>query len=204
MTRAMRFVIALGVFLLVPISAQAQDAGAIAGFGGVSISGTSTSTMPDLGGNVSFRLTPGIEVIAEAGRVGNVLPSLADTIFSATNSGLRASAFYGEGGIRFRLAPHARVSPYAEATAGMSRLDVTSTRLGPVAGGLTSAAIAFLGRNGPVAGAGGGVLVSAGSVVFDVGYRYKQFFPPDALGMALGFGETLSSHQLRAGVGVRF
>jgi hypothetical protein len=204
MSRASRFVIAFGVFLLVPISAQAQDAGAISGFGGVSISGISTSTMPDLGGNVSFRLTPGIEVIAEAGRVGNVLPSLADTVFSATDSGLRASAFYGEGGVRFRLAPHARVSPYAEATAGMSRLDVTSTRLGPVAGGLTSAAIAFLGRSGPVAGAGGGVLVNAGPVVFDVGYRYKQFFPPDALEMALGFGETLSSHQLRAGIGVRF
>ena len=56
MSRASRFVIALGVFLLVPISAQAQDAGAIAGFGGVSISGTSTSNVPDVGGNLkSFR-----------------------------------------------------------------------------------------------------------------------------------------------------
>jgi opacity protein-like surface antigen len=203
MTRASRFVIALGVFLLLPIPAQAQNAGAIAGFGGVSISGTS-STAPDLGGNFSFQLTPGIELIAEAGRVGNVLPPLADTLFSATNGGLRASAFYGEGGVRFRLAPHARVSPYAEATAGMSRLNVTSTMLGPMVGGLTSAAIGLLDRTGPVAGAGGGLLVTAGPVVVDLGYRYKQFFPPEPLGTVLGLGETLRSHQLRAGFGVRF
>jgi len=203
MTRASRFVIALGVFLLVPISAQAQGAGAIAGFGGVSISG-SASTTPDVGGNLSFELAPGIGLVAEAGRVGNVLPPLADTVFSATNSGIRASAFYGEGGVRFRLAPHARVSPYAEATAGVARLTVTSTRLGPLAGGLTSAAIALLGRTGPVAGAGGGVLVNAGPVVFDLGYRYKQFFPPDPLETVLGLGQPLRSHQVRAGFGVRF
>ena len=106
MTRALRFVIALGVSLLVPISAHAQGAGANAGFGGVSIS-SSSATTPDLGGNLSFELAPGIGLIAEAGRVGNVLPTLADTLFSVTSSGLRASAFYGEGGVRFRLAPHA-------------------------------------------------------------------------------------------------
>lgn len=200
---ASRFVMALGVCLLAPISAQAQGAGAIAGFGGVSISSHS-STVPDVGGNLSFELTPGIGLIAEAGRVGNVLPPLADTIFSATNTGIRASAFYGEGGVRFRLAPHARVSPYAEATAGVARLTVTSDRLGSLAGGLTSAAIGLLGRTGPVAGAGGGILVNAGPVVFDLGYRYKQFFPPEPLDTVLGLGQTLRSHQVRAGFGVRF
>jgi hypothetical protein len=203
MTRAWRYVIALGVFLLAPIPAHAQGAGAIAGFGGVSISGTS-AIVPDVGGNLSFELTPGVAVIAEAGRVGNVLPPLADALFSATNSGVRASAFYGEGGVRFRLAPHARVSPYAEATAGVARLAVTSDRLGPLAGGLTSAAMAYLGRTGPVAGAGGGILVSAGPVLFDLGYRYKQFFPAEALETVLGLGQPLRSHQVRAGFGVRF
>jgi hypothetical protein len=203
MTRALRFVIALGVSLLVPIPAHAQGAGAIAAFGGVSISG-SPSTTPDVGGNLSFELAPGIGLIAEAGRVGNVLPSLADTLFSATNSGIRASAFYGEGGVRFRLAPHARVSPYAEATAGVARLTVTSDRLGPLASGLTSAAIGLLGRTGPVAGGGGGILVSVGPVVVDLGYRYKQFFPPEPLDTVLGLGQSLRSHQVRAGFGVRF
>ena len=203
MTRALRFLITLGVFLVLPVSAQAQGGGAIAGFGGVSLTG-SGSTAPDLGGNLAFELTPGVELIAEAGRVGNVLPPLADTLFSATNSGIRASALYAEGGVRFQLAPNARVSPYAEATAGISRLTVTSARLGSLASGLTSAAIGLLGRTGPVAGAGGGILLNAGPVVFDLGYRYKQFFPPAPLEMALGLGQPLRSHQARVGFGVRF
>ena len=203
MTRALRFMITLGVFLLLPVSAHAQGRGAIAGFGGMSLTG-SGSTEPDLGGNLAFELTPGVELIGEAGRVANVLPPLADTLFSTTNSGIRASALYAEGGVRFQLAPHARVSPYAEATAGISRLTVTSARLGPLASGLTSAAIALLGRTGPVAGAGGGILLKAGPVVFDLGYRYKQFFPSAPLEMALGLGEPLRSHQARVGFGVRF
>jgi hypothetical protein len=203
MTRAPRLGIALLVSLILPASAHAQGAAAIAGFGGLSVTGTAPD-MPDLGGNLTFQVTPGIDVIAEAGRIGNVLPPIADTVFAATNSGIRASAFYGEGGVRFRLAPHSRVSPYAEATAGVSRLNVTSTRLGPLAGGLTSAAIALLGRNGPVAGAGGGVLVGAGPVVIDLGYRYKQFFPPEPLNTVIGLGQDLRSHQVRVGFGVRF
>ena len=96
------------------------------------------------------------------------------------------------------------MTPYAEATAGVARLDVSSSRLGPLAGGLTSAAIGLLGRNGPVAGGGGGVLFGAGPVVFDVGYRYKQFFPPEPLETALGLGQRLRSLQVRFGFGVRF
>jgi opacity protein-like surface antigen len=203
MTRAWTLAAALGVCLLSPVSARAQGAGAIGGFGGVSI-GASTSPTPDLGGTLSFRLTPGVEVLAEAGRVGNVVPPLTDALFAATNSGIRASALYAEGGVRFKFAPLSAVTPYAEATAGIARLDVSSSRLGPLAGAAVSAALAFVGTTGPVAGAGGGVLVNAGPLVFDVGYRYKQFFPPAPFEMVLGLGQSLRSHQVRAGVGVRF
>ena len=203
MTSALRVVIVVGVLLITPIAAHAQGAAAISGFGGVSLTGSGSAT-PDLGGNLSFELTPDVELVAEAGRVGNVLPTVADTLFSAANTGLRASAFYAEGGVRFKLAPHSRISPYAEATAGVARLDVNSSRLGPLVGGLTSAAIGLLGRNGPVAGAGGGILLGAGPVVFDVGYRYKQFFPPEPLETVLGLGQPLRSHQVRFGFGVRF
>lgn len=203
MTRVPRLGIVLGVLLLVPLSAHAQGSAAVAGFGGVSLNGSTIAT-PDLGGNLSFEITPGVQVLAEVGRVGNVLPPLADTIFSAANTGIRASALYAEGGVRFKLAPRSNVSPYAEASAGISRLDVSSTRLGPIAGGLTSAGIALLGRNAPLVGAGGGVLIGAGPVVFDVGYRYKQFFPSDPLELVLGLGQPLRSHQVRAGFGVRF
>lgn len=202
MTPALRLVIALSVSLLITAPSEAQT-GAVSGFGGVSVN-SSLSRVPDLGGNLAFELTPGVELIAEAGRVGNVLPPVADALFSATNSGIRASALYGEGGVRFRLAPRAHVSPYAEATAGVARLDVSSSRLGPLAGSLASAGIALLGRTGPVAGAGGGVLIGAGPVVFDLGYRYKQFFPPEPLQTVLGLGQTLRSHQVRVGFGVRF
>jgi opacity protein-like surface antigen len=201
MTAALRLAIALSVFLI-PAASEAQS-GAISGFGGVSINGSGSRT-PDLGGNLAFELTPGVELIAEAGRVGNVLPPVADALFSATNTGIRASALYAEGGVRFQLAPRSHLSPYAEATAGVARLDVTSTRLGPLASGLTSAGIALLGRTGPVAGAGAGILIGAGPVVFDVGYRYKQFFPPQPLETVLGLGQTLRSHQVRVGFGVRF
>jgi hypothetical protein len=203
MKRALRSVIALSVFLLIPVSSRAQTAGTLSGFGGVSIAGNGSSA-PDLGGNLAFELTPGVELIAEAGRAGNVLPSLANTIFSATNTGLRASALYAEGGARFVLVPRSHVSPYAEATAGIARLDVTSTRLGSVSGALASTAVALLGRTGPVAGAGGGILLGVGPVIFDVGYRYKQFFPPEPLETVLGFGQPLRSHQVRVGLGVRF
>ena len=203
MTRARRSVLAFGLFLVLPIRAEAQGAGAVTGFGGVSING-SESGAADLGGTLSFQLTPGVELLGEVGRVGNILPALSDTVFGVTNSGLRASAFYGEGGVRFRLAPHANISPYAEATAGLSRLSVTSTRFGPLVNGAASAALTLLGRTGPVAGVGGGVLFGAGPVVIDLGYRYKQFFPGEPLETVLGLGQPLRSHHLRAGFGVRF
>jgi opacity protein-like surface antigen len=203
MTRAWTLAAALGVCLLVPIPASAQGAGAIGGFGGVSL-GSSTSPTPDLGGTLSFRLTPGVELLAEAGRVGNVVPPLADALFSATNSGIRASALYAEGGVRFKFAPASAVTPYAEATAGIARLDVSSSRLGPLANAAVSAALAFVGTTGPVAGGGGGVMINAGPLVFDVGYRYKQFFPSAPFETVLGLGQSLRSHQVRAGVGVRF
>ena len=203
MTRTWTFAGALALYLVTPVSASAQDAGAIAGFGGLSV-GASTSPAPDLGGTLSFRLAPGVELLAEAGRVGNVVPPLADAVFSATSSGIRASALYAEGGVRFKFAPGSTVTPYAEASAGIARLDISSSRLGPLADGAVSAALAFVGTTGPVAGGGGGVMINAGRMVFDVGYRYKQFFPPEPFGLVLGLGQSLRSHQLRAGVGVRF
>jgi opacity protein-like surface antigen len=39
-----------------------------------------------------------VHVLGEAGRLGNVLPPLANAVF--TVPGVRVSAFYGEGGVR--------------------------------------------------------------------------------------------------------
>lgn len=199
------FGIALGtaLYLLTPAALQAQSVGALEGFGGLTISDFD-STRPNVGGTLTFQLTPGVHVIAEAGRLGNVLPPLSDSLLSISTIGVNASAFYAEGGIRFLARPGSSVTPYGEATAGVARLNVSSDRLGGWGNVITDAALSFVGRTGPVAGVGGGLLLRTGPVLFDVGYRYKQLFPPELLGSLLGLGEDLQSHQVRVGVGVNF
>jgi hypothetical protein len=194
----------LFAFALVhPTLAAAGTGATIGGFGGVSISGLE-SQRPSLGGTVTATLVPSLEIVGEVGRVGSVLPSRAGTIFSIGQTGLRASAFYGEGGIRLIAAPRSSVTPYGEATAGYARLDVTSDRLGAFADVATSLALGFVGRTMPVASLGGGVLLRGGPVVFDLGYRYKQLFADQVLQDVLGLGEPLRAHEVRAGVSVRF
>src|SRR5690606_36554940 len=100
-------------------------------------------------------------------------------------AGVKASAIYGEGGIRLVATPRSAVRPYAEATAGVARIGLSSSGLGTIGDLLVPAAFSFVSRTGPVAGVGGGVLVHTGSVVFDVGYRFMQLYPPDTLQAAL-------------------
>jgi hypothetical protein len=157
-----------------------------------------------VGGTATFALIPEVHVVGEVGRLGDVLPSRSDTIFSAAQTGLRASAFYGAGGIRLIAAPRSVFTPYGEATAGVARLSVTSDRLGTIGNVATSLALGFVGRTMPIASLGGGFIVQGGPVVFDVGYRYNQLFANTTLQAALGLGEPLRSHELRAGIGIRF
>jgi len=186
-----------------PAIVFADTGGTVTGFGGVTVSGLE-SQRPSLGGTVTFTLVPELQIVGEVGRIGNVLPSRAETLLSLGQSGLRASAFYGEGGVRLIAAPHSSVTPYGEATAGFARLDVTSDRLGSIGNLATSLALGFVDRTMPVASVGGGVLLRGGPVVLDLGYRYKQLFATEAIQDILGLGEPLRAHELRAGVGVRF
>jgi len=188
----------------VPRTALAQGNAALGAFGGVTLNGFENHR-PSLGGTITFELTPGIQAIGEIGNIGNVLPLLPDAVFSATQSGLRASAFYGEGGVRFvspRRTQH--VTPYAEATAGIARLSVTNTYFNAYENAAASLGLAYAGRTAPMAGLGAGVLVRTGPVVIDFGYRYKQLFPNETVQAVLGFGEPLRTHQLRIGIGFRF
>ena len=105
---------------------------------------------------MTFNVVPGIQIVGEAGRIGNVLPTLANSVFSLAQTDLRASVFYGEGGVRFVVAPGAAVTLYAEATGGVARLDVSSARLGTVASAVTSIALGLAGRTTPIAGGGTG------------------------------------------------
>jgi hypothetical protein len=187
---------------LLPAVALAQGNSAIVGFGGFSLNGFD-STGTSVGGAVAVNVTPGIQAVGEVGRLGNVLPTLSETVFSVARTGISASALYGEGGVRL-LAPQAAVAPYVEATAGVARLDIDSSFLGGLGGVATDVALGFVGRTMPIASVGGGVLARGGPVVFDVGYRYKRLFADEVLQTVLGFGQPLHAHQLRAGIGVRF
>jgi hypothetical protein len=189
--------------LMSPAAAAAQGHSSIEGFGGFGLT-TLQSHRPSLGGAVTFDVTPNVQVIGEAGRLGNVLPTLSSNVFDLTRSGLRVSAFYVNGGARFLAAPSSRVTPYGEVTAGVARIDVNSTQFGALGNLATSLALGFVGRTSPMAGVGGGVLVRGGPVVFDLGYRYKQLFADDLLQAALGFGRPLGAPEVRAGIGVRF
>ena len=198
----------LGIFslLLLPATAFAQGANtAIVGFGGLTMNGYNSSST-SLGGSVAYNLIPGMQVVGEVGHLGNVMPTLADTLYSVAGAGLNVSAFYGEGGVRI-LAPRTAFAPYAEATAGYAKLDLSSpylSGLGGLAGVAANIGLGFVDRTTPIASVGGGLFAHSGPVVFDVGYRYKQLFANDVLQGVLGLGQPLHTHEVRFGVGVRF
>jgi hypothetical protein len=198
--------VCLVLILLTPRSSSAQ--GSIDGFGGLSLNQFSSvdgSALPfDFGGRVSIDLVPGIQAIGEFGRMGNVLPTITDLPVSLLPFDLRASAFYGEGGVRFVAAPHSAITPYAEASAGIARVSLTMGGLGPMADAVTRTALSLLDSTDPIAGFGGGVMFRGGPLLIDVGYRYKQIFSDSLVGAVLSAGQDLRSHQVRFGMGVRF
>ena len=195
--------IALVAAMVVPGHASAQTSGSVEGFGGLPVNGLQSQPL-SLGGTVTFDLIPSIQIVGEAGRIGNVLPPIANAAFSLAQADLQASAVYGQGGVRLLAAPRSPVTPYAEATAGVAHLNVSSGRLNALENAATSLALSLVGTNSPVAGVGGGVLLRTGPIVFDLGYRYAQLFGHQVLRDVLGFGQPLHAHEFRAGVGVRF
>jgi hypothetical protein len=192
--------------MIAPATATAQERASLEGFGGLSINGlpSASAPLPSLGGAVTFSIIPGIDIVGEAGRLGNVLPTMSSAAFSAAQTGLHASALYGEAGARFVMAPTSVVTPYAEATAGVARLQLRSDQLGSMANAAISLAVGLVEGTTPMLGAGGGILLRGGPMVFDIGYRYKQLFASDLTRLALGFGQPLHTHEARFGIGVRF
>jgi hypothetical protein len=198
--------ITLSLILLAPRGAAAQ--GSVDGFGAVSFGQGSVfegSSFPvDFGGRVSFDLVPHVQAIGEFGRIANVLPSATAVPLSFLPFELRASALYGEGGVRFLAAPQSAMTPYVEASAGVARVSFNLDGLGTTTGTIADAALNYLDRTHPIAGVGGGVLFRGGPILVDVGYRYKQLFADSLVGSVLSAGQGLRSHQVRVGVGVRF
>jgi hypothetical protein len=193
-------------------ASAAQDHGSADFFAGFSLnqlssianSGSSMLSTMNFSGRVALNLTPGLQAVGEVGRIGNVLPPVTDALFSFSPFDVRASAFYGEGGVRAFAAPRSAVNPYVEATAGMARIGLTVGGISPTASDYFNLGPAFVNRTSPLAGIGGGVMFHPGPVVIDLGYRYKKIFARDLVDTLLVGGDSLRSHQVALGVGVRF
>ena len=200
-------VVAVVSAVMVPSQASAQTS--IDGFGSVRmdhLASLADSGFPvDFGGRVSFDVVPAVQVFGEFGRIGNVLPPLAETGLAFTRLGVTASAFYGEGGVRLVAAPHSAVTPYVEGTAGVANLSFGATGLGSASDALIRAALNLVDTRDPLFGVGGGILLQGGPLRFDLGYRYKYIQANSALSSILSMGgEKMESHQIRFGVGLRF
>ena len=76
MGRFSRSALTVALSLVVASAAHAQGKGTAQGFGGYSV-GAPPTPVPSLGGTITLAVTPNIHVIGEAGRLGNVLPSMS-------------------------------------------------------------------------------------------------------------------------------
>ena len=171
------------------------------GFGGLGL-GSLTTPNTNFGGVITGSLTPNIQLLGEVGRLGNVLPSTTQTLFDLSPVGFSMSAFYAQGGVRLTRGSSA-VRPYAEASGGIARLQPQLNGIGGVPGAITNAALRFLNQTAPIGTVGGGVTFHAGAFVADIGYRHHQVFS-DSWVQALALGGTLSTNEVRVGMGVRF
>ena len=189
-----------------PAAARAQSgSGEVQGFGGLTV-GTSTfgtAASPTFGGRVGVGLTDHIQIVGEAGRLADISSPLFD-LLDFTNIGVRVSAFYGEGGVRFIASPRSTIRPYAEATAGFARLNAGISGLDGRADALANIALNALNRTQPMLGVGGGILVQGGPVSVDLGYRYKKISGGNTIASALNAGNAYQVNQVRVGVGFRF
>lgn len=185
-------------------SAADEPRGSVQGFGGLSLGTQSATVDTSFGGMVIASLTPNIQALGEAGRIGNVLPSTTSALLGFSPVGFGLSAWYAEGGVRFTTSPGSGVRPYVETAAGIARLRTQIDGLGSMPGGvLALAGLRFLDRTDPLASVGGGVTLEAGHFVADFGYRYRRVFSSSWMD-ALALGDSLHSNELRVGIGVRF
>jgi hypothetical protein len=194
--------IAVGLLCLCSPALAQEQRGFVQGFGGLRVDNT-FSTETALGGLVGGALTPNIQVIGEAGRISDVLPVTTGTLLAFSPIGVRTSAWYAEGGVRFTRAP-AVVRPYVETSAGFTRLRTGLIEVGSgTLDRLADVALRSLDRTYPIATVGAGTTFEGGAFVFDVGYRYRRIFSDEWVAV-LALGQPLDVNEVRVGLGVRF
>ena len=104
---------ALAVAMLaVPAVARAQNGNfQVQGFGGLTVRGISTAET--FGGNIAVPLTSHVQIVAEGGRMNDVMSPTLATLLDFAPVDLRLRADYGEGGVRILGSSHNAVRPYA-------------------------------------------------------------------------------------------
>ena len=206
MRLAFAALMAVVLSLVIPARSNAQTS--LDAFGGLpmnQLSALGDSGVPfDFGGRVGFEVVPGVQVMGEFGRLANVMPDFIDIGLAFTRVDLRASAFYGEGGVRLLAAPRSAVSPYVEGSAGVAHLQFNIGGINGAAAAVARAALNLVDTSDPIVGAGGGLLFQGGPMQIDLGYRYKRILPGSAVSSFISTGQKLDAHQVRFGVGVRF
>jgi opacity protein-like surface antigen len=204
--RQLLMVSATLIVLTVPSVARAQNGNtSVQGFGGLTFGTSSvlgTSTASTFGGSIAAGLTPNIQIVGEVGRLSDIKPPLLD-LLDFTPFDLRVSAWYGEAGVRFIASPHSNVRPYAEATAGMARLNTGLSGFGGRTDAVLDAGLGFLNRTEPLLGVGGGVVVQGGPISLDIGYRYKKIMAT-GVASAINLRNDYQVNQVRIGLGFRF
>jgi opacity protein-like surface antigen len=198
---------ALAAACAIPSTARAQGGkGEVQGFGGLTV-GTSSfgsALSPTFGARVAADLTPNLQVIGEGGRLADIKSPLFD-LLDFTSVGVRVSALYGEGGVRFLAAsPRSAVRPYGEATAGFARLNADLSGINGTAYELLETAMNVINSTRPMLGVGGGVVLQGGPLTVDVGYRYKKISAGNTVASLLNAGRDYKVNQVRVGVGFRF
>jgi hypothetical protein len=202
--RKLMWVIAFAVVAW-PAAARAQERNEVQGFGGLTFgsSNLGTAASSTFGGRVAVGLSDNMQIIGEAGRLADIKAPLFD-LLEFTNVGVRVSAFYGEGGVRFIASPHAAVRPYGEATAGFARLSAGVSGINGTPGALVTEVLEYVNTTQPVLGVGGGILFEGGPVSVDLGYRYKKISAGNVVTSLLNAGDAYHVNQVRLGVGFRF
>src|SRR5262245_1704695 len=195
--------IVFAALLVTSSAASAQEPHAsLQGFGGIGV-GSMDSVHPSFGGAIVGDLTPNVQLLGEIGHIGNVLPSRTQTLLDLSPVDVSLSAFYASGGVRLSTASSA-VRPYAEASAGIARLHPQVSGFGTGLGSvITNIGLSMLNQTAPIASLGGGVTLQGGHLFADIGYRHRRVFS-DSWVDALALGGSLSSNEIRFGVGVRF
>lgn len=199
-------VLAAALACAVPAAAAAQGLNkSVQGFGGLTFDTSAigrTSTAPSVGGVVTARLTPNIQIVGEGGRMSDIKAPLLDLLDFAPVT-VRVSAWYAQGGVRFIPFPALIVRPYTEATAGIAHLQTGLSGFSGPTAGIVESALGFTDRTDPLLGLGGGVELGRGPLVVDAGYRYKRIVA-SGLASALNAGDAYQVNEARIGVGIRF